>query len=103
MGLPVRAPTDPGTYMLELDMVQENVRWFAQAGSRPARVRVRVDPTLAAGTVEGLPKFMTMHGIPRPDVEGLIARNSGALLAADDDQAPGPTWTSYRYVARRSV
>jgi len=101
MGLPVAAPDRPGAYLLELDMVQEHVRWFAEVGSTVARVRVRVDPALPSGTVVGLPKFMAMHGIPRPEVEALIARSGAALVAADDDQGPGPTWTSYRYVAQR--
>jgi SAM-dependent methyltransferase len=101
MGLFVEAPDSPGTYILELDMVQENVRWFARAGSKPARIRVRVDATLPPGTVEGLPRFMEMHGIPRADIETLIARSGGRLLAADADQAPGPAWTSYRYIAQR--
>jgi SAM-dependent methyltransferase len=103
MGMPVEAPDAPGTYVLELDMVQENVRWFAEAGSKPARIRVRVDDALAPGTVEGLPKFMAMHGMPRPDVEALIGGCGAVLLAADEDQAPGPTWTSFRYVARRQI
>jgi hypothetical protein len=81
-------------------MVQEHVRWFAQAGSKPARIRVRVDAVLPPGTVEGLPAYMEMHGIPRPAVEALIARH-GVVLAVDDDDAPGPAWTSHRYVAQR--
>jgi hypothetical protein len=101
MGLRPEAPDTPGTYILELDMVQEHVRWFAQAGSKPARIRVGVDPALPPGTVEGLPKVMDMHGIPRPEIETLIARSGGLLLAVDADQAPGPAWTSYRYIAQR--
>lgn len=100
MGLPVEAPDTAGTYILELDMVQEHVRWFAEAGSKPARIRVRVDPALAPGTVEGLPAFMEMHGIPRAEVEAIVVRH-GAMLAVDDDDAPGPSWTSYRYAAQR--
>ncbi|MBM3296750.1 MAG: methyltransferase domain-containing protein [Candidatus Aminicenantes bacterium] len=38
----VRAPARPGRYLLELDMVQEDVSWFARKGSPTARVRVRV-------------------------------------------------------------
>jgi len=102
MGLPVTAPETAGTYVLELDMVQENVRWFAQVGSKPSRTRVTIDPALAPGTVEGLPKFMQMHGIPRPEVEALVAAGGGRLLAVDDDDAPGPSWRSYRYIAQRS-
>jgi SAM-dependent methyltransferase len=100
IGLPVDAPSEPGTYTLELDMVQEDVRWFAEAGSRPARIRVRVDDRFRPGHVRGLPRHMEMHGIPRPEVESLIAER-GALLAVDPDDAPGPTWTSFRYFARR--
>ena len=42
-----------------------------------------------------------MHGIPRTDVESLIAASGATLLAADDNDAPGPGWTSYRYIARK--
>jgi SAM-dependent methyltransferase len=95
------APQKPGRYILELDVVQEHVRWFAKAGSRPARIKVHVDPSMREGAVEGLLSRMEMHGIPRPDVEALIAASGATLLAVDDDDAPGPGWTSYRYIARR--
>ena len=95
------APARPGSYILEFDMVQEHVRWFAQAGSRRTRTRVDVDPTLEPGEVQGLPRRIEMYGIPRPDVEALIAACGGVLLAVDDNDAPGPEWTSYRYLARK--
>ena len=101
MMLQITAPTKPGRYILELDMVQEHVRWFAKAGSRTARVKVHVDPAMREGVVEGLLSRMEMHGIPRPEVEALIAASGATLLAADDDDAPGAGWSSYRYVARR--
>ena len=101
IGIKPVAPSRPGTYILEFDMVQELVRWFAHAGSRSARTRVEVDPKLAPGEVQGLPPLIEMHGIPRPDVEALIAAAGGVLLAVDDNDAPGPGWTSYRYIARR--
>jgi SAM-dependent methyltransferase len=100
MGLPVNAPTEPGTYTLELDMVQEEVRWFARAGSRPTRIRVRVDSNLPPGEVRGLPAYMEMYGIPRPEVEAVILRH-GVLLAVNEDDAPGPAWRSFRYIARK--
>jgi hypothetical protein len=101
IGISPIAPAARGTHVLELDMVQEYVRWFADAGSKTARIRVTVDPSLGPGEVQGLPAVMEMHGIRRPDVEALIARCEGELLAADPDDAPGPGWTSYRYIARR--
>ena len=38
----VRAPARPGDYLLELDMLQEGVAWFAHKGSKTLRVPVRV-------------------------------------------------------------
>jgi hypothetical protein len=92
---------DRGTWILELDMVQEHVRWFAEAGSTPARVRIRVDSRLKPGEVVGMPPVMAMHGIPRPDVEALIRQAGGELMAVEPDNSPGPGWISWRYVARR--
>jgi SAM-dependent methyltransferase len=92
-----RAPHTPGIHVLEFDMVQELVRWFAKAGSRTARTRVHVDPLLRPGEVEGIPAVIEMHGIPRSDVETLIVDCSSVVLAVDDNDAPGAGWTSYRY------
>lgn len=39
----VTAPKDPGDYTLEIDLVQEQVAWFHDKGSQPARVKVRVE------------------------------------------------------------
>ncbi|HEY5838859.1 MAG TPA: hypothetical protein VIT19_07475 [Pyrinomonadaceae bacterium] len=36
--LPIKAPAVPGTYVLELDMVQEGQNWFADEESRTARI-----------------------------------------------------------------
>lgn len=41
--LTVNAPKEPGEYMLEVDVLQEGVSWFALKGSKTARVRVRVE------------------------------------------------------------
>ncbi|HKV37763.1 MAG TPA: hypothetical protein VJX67_01015 [Blastocatellia bacterium] len=38
----VEAPPEPGKYVLELDMVQEGVAWFAGKGSQPLRLEVEV-------------------------------------------------------------
>jgi SAM-dependent methyltransferase len=103
IGINPTAPSQPGKYILEFDMVQEHVRWFAEMGSPPARTRVVVDATLPPGDVHGLPAVIEMHGIPRPQVETLIRARGGELLAVDDDDAPGAEWTSYRYIARRSA
>ncbi|HEY6232380.1 MAG TPA: hypothetical protein VIW64_14055 [Pyrinomonadaceae bacterium] len=43
MLLTVTAPSQPGNYVLEIDMVQEGVAWFASKGSKPLRVIVKVE------------------------------------------------------------
>jgi len=42
MTLTVQAPSAPGTYLLEIDLVQEHVGWFGSRGSPTPRVRVDV-------------------------------------------------------------
>mgnify|MGYP007054663009 FL=1 len=88
---------------MELDMVQEHVTWFGAHGSPVARIRVTVDRALPPNTVTGIPRRMEMYGIPKDEVEPLIASSGAVLLAADPDDAPGPGWTSYRYYSRRSL
>jgi hypothetical protein len=99
--LSVVAPARPGRYLLELDMVQEEVRWFESSGSRSARIKVRVDAALPLGQVRGIPASMGMYGIPRVEVEALIALSGADLLAADANDYAGPGWTGYRYIAQR--
>jgi SAM-dependent methyltransferase len=101
VGINPVAPSKPGVHILEFDLVQEYVRWFAEAGSRRTRMRVTVDPSLPSGEVQGLPPLIEMHGIARPEVETLIARLGCMLVAAYPDDAPGPGWTSFRYVVQK--
>ena len=103
IALSVVAPAKPGRYLLELDMVQEGVRWFSSSGSHSPRIKVRVDADLSYGDVRGIPPRMEMYGIPRAEVEALIASSGGELLAADANDYPGPGWTSYRYIAQRRL
>lgn len=41
--LGISAPKDPGEYILELDLVQENITWFAAKGSPTARYNIKVE------------------------------------------------------------
>jgi hypothetical protein len=47
----VTAPTEPGRYQLQLELVQENVSWFEEMGAAKLLVPVTVgtDPTAAKG------------------------------------------------------
>ena len=40
--LQITAPKDPGEYILEVDLVQEQVAWFGDKGSPTAKVKVTV-------------------------------------------------------------
>jgi hypothetical protein len=41
--LTVKAPEEPGDYVLEIDMVHEGVTWFYERGGTPLRLKVRVE------------------------------------------------------------
>ncbi len=104
VGFPVTAPTTPGRYLLEFDMVHENVLWFATVGSPTARVRVRVRRGAPhAGSAQDTPARMEMHGIPRAEVEAIIARSGGTLRACEANDAAGDAWESFRYIATRGA
>lgn len=41
--LTVKAPAEPGDYILEIDMVHEGVTWFFERGAMPLRLTIRVE------------------------------------------------------------
>lgn len=43
MAYTIRAPDKPGSYVVEIDMVQEMVAWFEEKGSQPLRLNVKVE------------------------------------------------------------
>jgi|GEM_PF-3235968 len=51
--LKVRAPLQAGEYLLEFDMVQEQVNFFRERGSTPTRVKVVVRGAAGAGPSAG--------------------------------------------------
>jgi SAM-dependent methyltransferase len=124
--LGVHAPVDPAGYILEVDLVQERVCWFAERGSTTARARVTILPvpgpsapdvpeSIPAPPVDARPSLLQrilhpfrqgtptfeMHVVPRLDVERVIRNAGGELLHAIDDDAAGYRWLSYTYVCRR--
>lgn len=120
--LTATAPAEPGAYVVEVDLVQERVCWFAEKGATTARAPITVtaativppppEPPPAAPPLtlwqrvrkllgRGAPTF-EMHVIPRDEVEELIRSSGGVLLHAVDDNAAGERWISYTYVCRRN-
>jgi hypothetical protein len=43
LNVDIKAPSEPGVYIAEFDLVQEHVSWFAKKGSKTARVVVRTE------------------------------------------------------------
>ncbi len=129
--LQVTAPLVPGDYVLELDLVQEGIAWFAERGSRPARIEVRVqhgsatraDPgeprrpgrapaglalrllvfrgRVARGIARRLRPQVEMYGIPREEVLDILAHAGARTFAVVENDAAGPGWISLRYSATR--
>lgn len=123
--LVVRAPSRPGSYVLEVDVVQERICWFAEKGSTTARSTVAVAGEPVARTVaavaarakaagprrslirrlmrprptSGTPTF-EMYVVPQEEVRRAIHAGGGELLHAIEDGAAGDRWLSYTYVCR---
>ena len=129
--LTVRAPSKPGTYVGEIDLVHEGISWFRDKGS--PTIRFVIDVTQENDTVDEataammkeypIPEYpdgvlptppdaasdlsaradFPMHGVHREDVLEMISRHGASLVYLEEDRRAGPEWVSYRYfVAGRS-
>jgi SAM-dependent methyltransferase len=116
--LPVVAPDEPGTYTLELDVVQEAVTWWAEVGSEPVRTAV----TVLAETVADVPEVsapaeiviepkpaprgrddggMEMFGMDTNLVRLMFTHCGSAIINIVPDDMAGAEWESFTYVVRR--
>jgi hypothetical protein len=129
--LTVTAPAEAGTYLLELDLVQEQTAWFGNRGSPTVRIPVEVGDYLfrdskssrRAGShwrsalinrLNRLPSFQKreqpviegkpqfeMHGIPAGEVIKIAQDHDGRVVAMLHDGATGIDWQGYFYFATR--
>lgn len=101
--LPVRVPGDPGPYLLVLDVVQEDVCWFAARGSPDTKVPVEVvpgdEPARAEETQSDSRPAFEMHAVPRAEVERIVESCGARLVAVLADESAGDAWVSWLYVA----
>lgn len=110
MALTVTAPSEPGTYRLQFDLVHEGVCWFADAGSAIAQIETtvgesseRVSAVSVEHALDSLPvePQMEMHAVPRQRVEELLAASGARLLEVRRVLHCGPTWLAFRYDCSR--
>lgn len=108
--LTVTPPSAPGAFVLEVDLVQEGVAWFAERGSTAARMPVEVSGPLpsASPTVEAGPASprMEMHGVPSAEVTRWVEEAGGRVVARSGLLSTGKEflerdWVSWLYVATR--
>ena len=117
--LKVGAPSQPGLYDLQLDLVEEGVCWFADRGSRPASAVIDVRPPrrrlreriLGARSNHGVqaaeagapaPAPFTMNALPRDRVEAIVEMSGGRVLDVSASYVAGPECDGYRYVISRN-
>jgi SAM-dependent methyltransferase len=116
LALTVTVPSTPGNYILELDMVQEGVTWFAATGmSEKVAIPVQVKGprpgimqllkfikgSVAGAAQDSLAPRMEMYGLSQEEVFQVVQTNRGRVLQVQEDTCAGPTWRSFRYYVTR--
>ncbi len=101
VSLTITAPQEPGRYYMEIDVVQERVRWFKDAGSTTLLLGFDVVESSGTGAEmpppKQAPRFI-MEGLPRPEVERLIVTSGAHLLCVEENVSE---WHSYKYYIAR--
>jgi SAM-dependent methyltransferase len=98
---------DTASLRLVVDLVQEGVCWFADAGSEVAAVDIALGPAARpAGPDPVAPspfdERMHMHGIARTRVEATLTVAGLEVVEVTADDRAGGTWESYLYIATKA-
>jgi hypothetical protein len=100
--------------MCEIDVVHEDVTWFADRGSRTVRMSVSVElPAAGPETRDGAVRYPDIYdepadesleigrfpifGVPRADVLAIIEAGDGRAIHVEPDDRGGAEWIGYRY------
>ena len=122
----LRAPSAPGRYVVEMDLVHEGITWWTHKGSPTVRFTIEVTSEGAASAQGAalMQEFAVPHypndvlptppatlppssgdfpiyGVPRDEVMRIIARHDSRLAYLEEDRRAGPEWVSYRYFVVR--
>jgi SAM-dependent methyltransferase len=103
LGLQVVGPSAPGRYVLELDLLQEQIGWFANRGSQTLRVAVPVLRGLRPKEPQTereapLSPRIEMHVMAREEVIEVIDDAGGVVLDVIEHERSGPLVPSLDYV-----
>lgn len=118
--LTVNAPSAPGEYRMELDMMQDFVAWWSEFGTQPVSREIRVhdnraEPSAAPDAHEAdvagehteatdgeaqVLGGMEMHAMPTELVTALLTHCGHEVVAAIPDTWAGPEWESFTYLVR---
>lgn len=109
VALQVTAPASPGTFELQVDVVEEGVAWFAGHGSPvwSTVVEVVADAAASSGSGAGdepsvIPPPTTvfeMHAVRPSTVVSAMERADLRIVRVEPNEGSGPAWHSYQYVA----
>ncbi len=109
--LPVTLPSEPGRYVLEVDLVEEMITWFGALSGRVPSIEVEVVDAVsepAAAPVMDtdddepqMPELFSMNALSPEEVREAIALHGGEILDSRDTDAAGADWESLRYYVRR--
>lgn len=110
--LTISIPTEPGNYVLELDLVHEHVAWFAWRGSETLKVYVQVkhtkndvwdlsfsgsNPDVSPSSNQNFIPKMEMYGVKKNEILEYIANCGGKVLDVQPDLSAGQGWLSFLY------
>ncbi len=89
------APAQPGSYTLELDMVQEGIAWFSHYGSPPACLPVQVVPAPLPPEAP-FEAVMEMYAHTPASIAAVVRQHGGRLINAEHSRGEG--WVSSTYI-----
>jgi hypothetical protein len=101
MTVTVTAPPVPGSYVIELDMVQEGVMWFKERFSGTALVQAEIEPAPMEEPKPDDPPHMEMYCVEKDKVIDVLTSGGAKVLDIVADGSPGQEWVSFRYFATK--
>lgn len=115
--LDIVAPSRPGRYQLEIDLVQESLGWFAAQGSPTLKLPVLVAPSERSTRGQApeadrqsdgkrrrdVTPTMEMHIMARAEVLATIEDAGGVVLDVVPRDRCGPSFPSVDYVVARAT